>query len=222
MTTTAASLSVEERRFTPNRKPVIQKRSDGKTVITGYASVFYREDDEGTEYDLGYGIIERIANTAFDRALKEKQDVVCRFDHEEPLGRSSSGTLRMKVDNIGLYYECDVPDTQCGRDTATLIERGDIQGSSFAFRATVVEWMDEGESGSVRMIKDCNLYDVGPVVFPAYASTTTGVRSADDANARAVVAERDEWRAKMTTIDQLGKDTEDAIKVALALVNLDD
>ena len=199
-------------------RPKASKRADGTTMITGYASVFYRADDPGTEYDLGYGICERIAPTAFNRALAEKQDVVCRFDHEDTLGRSTSGTLRLSVDKIGLMYECDIPDTQAGRDTALLIERGDVQGSSFSFRAKAVRWMD-GEDCEIREVQDCDLFDVGPVVFPAYQSTTTGVRAASDEALEAVKTERDEWRSKLASesIDEAAD-----VELRLKLLALDE
>ncbi len=50
------------------------------------------------------------------------------------LGRTLSQTLRLAVDDTGLEYEVDLPDTQYARDLAALAERGDVQHSSFAFR----------------------------------------------------------------------------------------
>lgn len=180
----------KELRFTSNRRPQFETRADGKRFLTGYAAVFYRANDPGTEYDLCVGICERIAPGAFTRALRERQDVVCRVDHEEPIGRSTSGTLKLREDETGLYYECELPDTQCGRDVATLIERGDITGSSFMFRATVTEWIDDGDC-EIRVVKDCDLFDVGPVVFPAYSATSAGIRSAHDESVAAIKAERE-------------------------------
>ena len=209
-----------EQRFTQhNAKPRASKRADGGMMISGYAAVFYRATDPGTEYDMGYGIRERIAPTAFNRALREKQDVVCRFDHEETLGRSSSGTLRMKVDEIGLFYEVDVPDTQCGRDTAVLLERGDIPGSSFCFRATQVTWIDQGET-QIREVQDCDIFDCGPVVFPAYAATTAGVaRAANDDGTALVKAELEQWRSAQQAAN---RSEADEVAMRLALVALDD
>lgn len=214
-------MTEQERRFTSfaAAKPKISKRADGKSVIEGYAAVFYRASDPGTEYDLGYGIRERISRGAFTRALREKQDVACRFDHEELLGRSTSGTLRLKEDDIGLWYEVDIPETQCGRDTATMIERGDIQGASFAFRATKVEWLDQGETGTVRSVEDCELYDVGPVVFPAYTATSTAVRAGTPENATLIKTECDEWRKSQNAS---ANNEADEVELRLALVNLDD
>ena len=208
-----------ERRFSNQSaaKPRIEKRDDKTSMLVGYSAVFYNSADPGTQYDMGYGIVERIAPTAFNRAIAEKQDVVARFDHDEVLGRSTSGTLRLSVDSTGLKYEIDIPDTVCGRDVATLIDRGDITGSSFAFRATKIQWSsaEDDSDDEIRLIQDCDLMDVGPVTFPAYLATTTGVRSADADNVATIVKERDEWRSAKN------HDADD-VETRLALVKLDD
>lgn len=207
-----------ERRFTTQNKPKVSKRADGKSVIEGYAAVFYRASDPGTEYDMGYGIKERIAPTAFARALREKQDVVCRVDHTDTIGRTVSGTLTIKMDEIGLFYSVELPDTQAARDAANLIERGDISGSSFCFRATQVTWIDQGET-EVRLVQDCDLFDVGPVVFPAYQATSCGVRAAGDDDIEAIKAERDNYRhlKKMTDDSEADQVDMRAREVALDL-----
>ena len=170
----------------PNSQPVtIEQRENGQAVLSGYASVFYRSDDSGTQYELMRDYFERIEPTAFDEALDEKHDTRALFNHDpsQILGRSSAGTLRLKVDEIGLRYEIDVPDTQLGRDLSTSIERGDVTGSSFAFSvredgATIER--DKQSGTTVRSLASLNLHDVGPVTVPAYASTTTGVRSEEN------------------------------------------
>jgi HK97 family phage prohead protease len=119
---------------------------------------------------------------AFDRALKEKQDVRALFNHDDNqvLGRSKSGTLRMSVDSKGLKYEIDPPDTQLGRDLVTSIRRGDIDGSSFAFIVRGQKWNEttkDGVTTYLREITDCDLMDVSPVTYPAYEQTSVAVRT---------------------------------------------
>lgn len=152
---------------------------DGKRTLAGYASVFYDPSQRAkTEYKLWQDMIERIAPTAFTRALKEKHDVRALFNHESGnlLGRSTAGTLRLSVDKRGLKYEIDLPDTQVGKDVAVSVERGDITGSSFAFQVTG-RTIEETDNLTIRTITDVTLIDVGPVTFPAYTGTTVGVRS---------------------------------------------
>ena len=95
--------------------------------------------------------------------------------------------MRLSVDKTGLRYEIDVPDTTIGKDVAESITRGDVTGSSFAFIPTKVEWTrDDKRRVDVRTIMDLDLIDTGPVTYPAYDGTTTGMRSD-------VKTARDKW-----------------------------
>lgn len=186
-------MSIERRFISAATAPVrVETREDGKRVIIGYGAVFYNADDPGTEYAMWSDLVERVAPTAFDRALREKDDARGLFNHDPDnlLGRVSAGTMRLSVDSKGLRYEIDAPDTQTGRDVVSMIERGDLTGSSFAFIPKRVIWIEE-ETRSIRVIEDVELFDTGPVTYPAYEATTTGLRSAD---CEAVRQERDEWR----------------------------
>jgi uncharacterized protein len=174
-------------------------RADGqKPVISGYAAVFWDPNDVGSEYSLYSDIVERIRPGAFDRAVRE-DDVRGLYNHEEceVLGRTKSGTLRLSVDLKGLRYEIDPPDTETGNDVVTLLERGDIDGSSFQFEATRVTWEEfkanpDAPTKYVRWIEEVKLYDVGPVTFPAYTSATSGVRSKE--SEESIRGEFDTWK----------------------------
>jgi HK97 family phage prohead protease len=174
------------------------------TMITGYAAVFYDPNDPGTEYQLYQDVYERIMPSAFNAAVQE--DVVrglTNHDSNWLLGRSDLGTLRLSIDKVGLRYEIDPPDTQAGRDTLALLARGDLDGSSFSFatyggRRGKTVWVQETRDGrtvDVREIHDVELYDVGPVTFPAYESTTAGARGKDwPEHAREAYGDRERWQ----------------------------
>jgi HK97 family phage prohead protease len=202
-----------ERRMTPAGEIRVENRSDGGKMIVGYGAVFHRDGDPGTEYRLAEDIVERIAPTAFKRALEQQQDARGLFNHDPNmlLGRVAAGTLRMTADERGLKYEIDLPDTQVGRDVAASIARGDLTGSSFSFRINGKQGQrfEKGNGFDVRHIVDVDLYDVGPVTFPAYEGTTTGMRSGDCDDA---VEARDQWVAEHE---------QEAIKVRCRLVSLD-
>lgn len=198
-----------ERRST--LQPVaVTKRADGKSTITGYAAVFYREGEAGTEYNLWDDLVERIAPGAFDRALKEKHDARGLYNHDPAnlLGRVSSGTTRLTVDAKGLRYEIDLPDTRAGQDVAALIERGDLSGSSFAFMPRKVTY-SVGDQLDVRTIEDVDLFDVGPVTYPAYEGTSVGMRSGDKASR----ADYEAWKARSREVQSvlLSLDIHDSI-----------
>ena len=190
-----------ERRFLSTALTV-EKRADGKPMICGYGSVFYDAADPGTQYELYDDMFERIMPGCFDAALKEDHDCRALFNHDPSLvlGRTASGTCRLSVDKKGLRYEIDPPDTQLARDLMTSIGRGDVSGSSFSFNITDVTWrrVDDGDSDIfIREINSVELFDVSPVTYPAYKSTTSGMRAeVDQAGKEAIAKELAQWRAK--------------------------
>jgi len=180
-------------RFLAPQRAALAIRAHGEgdaaqPVIRGYGAVFYDESDPaGTQYDLfGDGeYLERIMPGAFDRALEE-DDVRSLFNHDANivLGRNTAGTLTLSVDATGLLYEATPPATQLIRDQVVApIERGDVDGSSFMFVVRTTAWREE-QDVLIREIEEVELWETGPVTFPAYESTTSQIR----ANARAALA----------------------------------
>jgi len=174
-----------ERRMTTGALAAVEVRDakSGPGMVTGHAAVYYDAKDPGTRYMLWDDVEERVAPGAFDRAIKDKQDTRALFNHDPSLvlGRTTAGTLRLSSDARGLRYEADAPDTQVGRDTVTLIKRGDVTGSSFGFRVvkdTVTKETRDGKSYYIRTIEDVDLYDVSPVTYPAYVGSDAGARAA--------------------------------------------
>lgn len=175
---------MERRNLVQQRAGVrIEAREDGQQVVVGYASVFYNAADPGTEYELwpAYGtwprVVERILPGAFDGRLAD--DVRGLFNHDPNwlLGRNKAGTMKLAVDEIGLRYEITPADTQAARDVLEHIRRGDLTGSSFSFSVGEQRWTEGADLEVREIVKVDGLYDVGPVTFPAYTATSTGVRS---------------------------------------------
>lgn len=144
-------------------------------TIEGYASVFWN-DQPTTQYMLYDDLAERIMPGCFDRAMKE-DDVRALFNHDASflLGRNKSGTLRLSTDRTGLKYSIDPGETVFSRAVVDHLRRGDVTGSSFSFIPTEVLWREE-DALVVREIHDVILFDVGPVTYPAYEATTSGLR----------------------------------------------
>lgn len=194
-----------QRRFLPRAKALRPEvRSTRPGMIEGYAAVFY-DGTPPSEYQLYDDTVERIAPGAFDRAIRE-DDVRVLFNHDANLllGRTKAGTCRLFVDRKGLRYEADTPDTQVGRDVAECLQRGEIDGSSFSFEITDQAWRQEGGL-YIREIKAVQLFDVGPVVFPAYQATTAKVRAKPGARAPAraalSVAGREAIRRRLRVVE---------------------
>ncbi len=151
----------------------IEQRGDGKRYIRGHAAVFNQLSE-----DLG-GFREQIAPGAFADAIKT-DDVRALFNHNPDfiLGRNLAGTLKLHEDARGLAIELDPPDTQVGRDLIVSMERGDVTQMSFGFavRPNGQNWGKDDAGQVVRTITRVRLYDVSPVVFPAYPQTDVAVR----------------------------------------------
>ena len=148
----------------------VKENENGRTVIRGYAAVF-----ESESQDLG-GFIEVVERGAFDDVMKSNPDVFGKYNHERVIGRTTSGTMRLMVDERGLRYEIDPP--RSAADVVELIERGDVRGSSFAFRSNPKDesWQRDAGGRMIRRIKKFSyLGDAGPVDTPAYLATETYV-----------------------------------------------
>jgi HK97 family phage prohead protease len=182
-----------ERRYSSAAAAILKFRkaeADGQEspgTLSGYGAVFYNPSDPGTEFSFGgwADMVERIMPGAFDRAIKEDD---CRglFNHDpnQILGRSKAATMTLAVDRRGLLYTITLPNSPAGLTVAEAARRGDLTGSSFAFVADEVVWREEkdanGDMLTIREIHSVQLFDVGPVVYPAYESTTTGLARAED------------------------------------------
>ena len=150
---------------------------EGRPVrIVGHGAVFNRQSD------MIMGMFkEEIAPGAFDDVLGD--DVRALFNHDPNfvLGRTTSGTLELSIDAEGLRYDINPPDTQSVRDLVLApLQRGDITGSSFAFRVAPDgdEWREEDDGLIVRTItRFSRLLDVSPVTYPAYPDAGAAKRS---------------------------------------------
>jgi len=155
-------------------RPVEQRAAtdDRPTQITGYAALF------DTPATIGGAFVEQIDQGAFDDALGDDVRVLFNHDPSLLLGRTTSGTASIAVDETGLRYTVTPPDTATGREVLALLERGDVSGSSFGFQVLADRW-DEATTSTelpVRHIEKVKLIDVSPVTMPAYVETTAEAR----------------------------------------------
>lgn len=152
-----------------------EMQSEQPTRIIGYGSVF------NSRSEPLWGFREIIKPGSFDDVLTN--DVRGLFNHDPNfiLGRSTSGTLALSVDERGLQYNITAPDTQTIRDLVIApMMRGDITQSSFAFQVSRdgEDWYEDEEGIVIREIsRFSRLFDVSPVTYPAYQEADSGVRS---------------------------------------------
>jgi HK97 family phage prohead protease len=163
-------MSELERRFTS--VPVELRTKQDTHRIGGYAAKF-----RSMSQNLG-GFVEVIAPAFFnDSRSRGWPDVMARYNHDDNmlLGTTGGGTLRLMVDETGLDYEVDLPESRS--DIAELVSRGDVRKSSFAFRTLEDEWSTTDQGFPLRTLITGALVDVAPVNSPAYLDTSTGLRS---------------------------------------------
>lgn len=149
---------------------------DGFT-LEGYAAVF----DTPTRIDSWEGTFdEQIQRGAFDKTLQSRKPVV-QFDHGHDIATGSVPIAAIEAiheDERGLYVRARMFDNPRVEPIRQAIAGGAIDGMSFRFRVTREEWSNRSDTDvQLRTIREVDLYEVGPVVFPAYEATSVGVRS---------------------------------------------
>jgi HK97 family phage prohead protease len=164
-----AAMEREIRSCTAGQRAQVDAES---RVLRGHAAVFE------SETLIGGAFREVVDRRAFDATLSANDDVVALWNHDERLvlGRRSSGTLRLSVDDVGLVVEISVPRTATGDELLELVKRGDVASMSFGF---VVEREAWSEGNQLRRLLQVRLIDVSPVTFPAYEGTDLAVRARD-------------------------------------------
>lgn len=175
--------NIELRRLSalPEIRAEVVQREDGSTAkrISGYAAVF--EQYSRPFYDEWVEIISR---GAFDGC--EMSDVVMVIDHSREVRdvmaryKDGIGTLDISIDEVGVRFAFDAPDTAAGRDLVALIERGDISECSFAFWVAEDSWSyDVNLDGKVydirRINKVAKLADLSIVVRGQYPQPSVGI-----------------------------------------------
>jgi len=215
-----------ERRINARADVKLETRADGQPpVITGMGAVTY-DGTPATEYVLwdfdSERCVERILPGAFDKALARPDDVRGLFNHDanQVLGRTTAGTMRLAATSAGLAYEITPGNTTVAADVKEHLRRKDVSGSSIAFSVDEERWTEtksaDGKWNVLREIISVGLADTGPVTFPAYETTTAGLRAdgEPDEAKRSLAA----FRAKGKGNDTPAAPTTDDVKSAAAKV----
>lgn len=166
--------------------PKLETRMDGdveKRYISGYAIVFDKES-----HLIAGEFREIIKREAVQHIFDGDDDITVDYNHNPDyhLGKRSTGTATLTIDDTGVQYRVEVPNTTYGNDLAVLVERGDITGGSFVFSTARdgADWerIGEGEgSYALRTVNDiAKVWSLGPVTREAYPDTTIAMRSLAD------------------------------------------
>ena len=176
--------NIEIRSYGGDAAPTI----DGRTIEC-YAVVFNERSEVMLDWSVEHGVrrfVEVIEPSAIDEALLSRSDIKATAEHnrERLLARynKGKGTLALSLDEHGMKYRFEAPNTNDGNFAVEMIQRGDIGGSSFAFRVkeTDTTWKKEGETWVRTIHKISGLYDVTITTDPAYSQTEVTVRSLEE------------------------------------------
>jgi HK97 family phage prohead protease len=211
-----------ERRTYTVRNVETRQEDDGVMRLSGYAAVF-------NDPSVPLPFSERIAPGAFRKTLSETPDVRLLINHEGlPLARTKNETLTLSEDEVGLRFDAELPDTSEARDLYTLIQRGDVDQMSFAFRVIRQKWNSDR---SERTLTEVSLADgdVSVVTYPAYPTTTVEAREHLQNAVRAVKEGREISGESLLVLQEVFNDLTEghdyimkAVEVMATLMDLQD
>lgn len=174
----------------------LRSRSKGRH-ISGKAISF----DTQSNY---IGFIEILHKGCITQELIDNSDIVFLYNHDynQVLARANKGkgTLNINLQDDGVYFDLDVPETTVGNDVLENIRLGNITQCSFRFR-----YAEEPGSYRDQKIGDTwyrNVYKVGElldfslVTDPAYDDTYVNVR----------MRERSKMEDKLKETEEIQKD----------------
>ncbi|MDP4146958.1 MAG: HK97 family phage prohead protease [Bacillota bacterium] len=158
-----------------NSYEIRQAQDNNTTEIDGYIAKF----DSVTE--LWDGFFEKIDRGAFDNTLADGHNIFLLYHHQwdKPLASTSTGTLELSTDNIGLRFKATLNENlSYSKDTIELIRQGLIQGCSFGF-SCVRESCECNctDDSMTRTLLEVTLYEGSVLCTPQYEDTTVFARA---------------------------------------------
>lgn len=173
----------------------VERIEDGekKRYIEGYAAVFNQMSrllvepvsmPDGTEEVREF--YEVITPGAFDRVMsKPDLDVIYTVSHDfnKVIARTRSGTLKLSVDDRGLFFSAEVPNVSYANDTYESVKRGDLYENSFTFfvKRESQKWERGADNKYIRYINKIDyLHEVGTVTQGSYENTDVAIRGLKD------------------------------------------
>lgn len=163
---------MEKRTFITSNAEFRAEEKNQEKYLEGY---FIRFNQETNLYGNVY---EQISPDSIPDDIGS-QDIRALFNHDtaKVLGRTTSGTLELRKDALGIYGKVKINE----QDTEALniysrVMRGDISSASFGFFLNAQD-IEEREDETVHItIRDIELFEVSVVTFPAYPQTEIGAR----------------------------------------------
>jgi HK97 family phage prohead protease len=201
----------------------VELRNDDATddnYVYGLGVVYNKPEE------LWDGYIEEIDRDAFTECFAKNPKISCYFNHSDEMVLStteSNPPLVLTNTADGLIYSAAIPNTTYGKNLIENLKRGNIGGSSFAFNVKKDD-VSVGKDGKYyRKILVADLFEIGPVVVPAFQATTAALRNKEwlfqEAEKRCADVKKD--IVDVAFIDPAKKDDWDYICDIVCLAELD-
>lgn len=150
------------------------RSDDDGPVIEGYFAVF------NSDYEIWPGATEQVAPDAFNNCLDLDVRALCDHMTNLVLGRTSAGTLELRVDEKGLWGRIKINEQDSdAMNLYARVQRGDVSQCSFGFDILDEEYIDNRDGSCTWVLHDVYLWEVSVVTFPAYAETSVEARKKD-------------------------------------------
>ena len=163
-------------------------------TVKGYAILLNHESR-----NLG-GFTEVIKPEAITKELLDKSDIKVYLDHNKEKGilarsKYGNGSLSYEIDERGVIYSFNAPQTNLGNEVVEGLNRGDYNESSFAFTVEKDSWTKKEDGTYLRSIEKINqIYDFSIVADAAYSDTYVSIakRSLEEFKASETVIPKEE------------------------------
>lgn len=145
---------------------------DGTYTVSGYAVVFNQPSKP-------MPFVEYIGSDALNNVDFSKTFLLYAHDYNKVLARADSGTLKTEIDNIGLKFTAQIPDTTLGTDTFKNIQAGNVKGCSFSFKIANGgdRWNTRNDLTTVHYVdKIDTVRELTLTPIPAYEETSVSIQ----------------------------------------------
>ncbi len=139
----------------------------GEMRVSGYANV---TGSWSKTLGVRNKFRERIVPGAFQRSIDNGHDIHLLGSHDisNLLASTKNGSLVLREDDNGLYFEAKITDTTAGRDFYTYVSEGLYTDMSFGFSSPKNEWRKLDDGTFERTIHDLHLSEISIVREGAY------------------------------------------------------
>lgn len=159
------------RTFSIHDLTISRDTSSGGRQISGYAVMF-------NEPSKPLPFTEYIQPDAFKDVDFSEVQLLYAHDYDNILARVDSSTLSLKVDDKGLFFSAQIPDTTLGNDVYENVANGNLKGLSFSadIAPNGDDWDTQDDGTVIHTITQfAHLFEISLTSIPAYTETSVQV-----------------------------------------------